>query len=73
MSKRIAPSVELEAQLEELLSEGVADGERLSEVGRLGARLVLQQRRGWRASYSPGPRFSWTPDWGSLPLQRRCS
>ena len=52
MSKRIAPSVELEAQLEELLSEGVADGERLSEVGRLGARLVLQQRRGWRASYT---------------------
>lgn len=33
MSERTAPSAELAAQLEELLSEGVADGERLSEVG----------------------------------------
>ena len=23
-------------------------------------------------SVSPGPRFSWTPDWGRLPRQRRC-
>ena len=22
-------------------------------------------------AYSPGPRFSWTPDWGRLPLRRR--
>lgn len=43
MEQRIAPSVELEAELEQLLSAGIGDGERLAEVGRLGARLVLQR------------------------------
>lgn len=43
MKKRIAPSARLEAEIEELLSTGVADGEGLAEVGRLGARLVLQR------------------------------
>jgi len=33
----------LEAAIEELLSEGLGDSEQLAEVGRLGARLVLQR------------------------------
>ena len=41
---RIAPSARLEAQIAELLTQGLADdSERLAEVGRLGARLVLQR------------------------------
>ena len=41
---RIAPSARLEAQIAELLMQGLtADTERLAEVGRLGARLVLQR------------------------------
>src|SRR2546423_10055618 len=40
---RIAPSAALEAAIEELLDEGLGDGERLAEIGRLGARLVLQR------------------------------
>jgi putative transposase len=41
---RIAPSARLEAQIAELLSDGLsADPEKIAEVGRLGARLVLQR------------------------------
>src|SRR5438128_435593 len=41
---RIAPSVRLEQQIEELLTKGLAEaGEHLAELGRLGARLVLQR------------------------------
>src|SRR5260370_33227838 len=41
---RIAPSARLEAQIAELLTHGLAvDRERLAELGRLGARLVLQR------------------------------
>ena len=43
MSTRIAPSTTLEAASEELPAEGMGDGERLAEIGRLGARLVLQR------------------------------
>lgn len=43
MERRIAPSVVLEEQIADLLLEGVDDSERLAEVGRLGARLVLQR------------------------------
>ena len=43
MSTRIAPSAALEAAIEEFLAEGLGDGERLAEIGRLGARLVLQR------------------------------
>ena len=43
MTTRIAPSAALEAAIEELLAEGLVDSERLAEIGRLGARLVLQR------------------------------
>src|ERR671936_1867028 len=41
---RIAPSDRLEQQIEELLTSGLGEaGEHLAELGRLGARLVLQR------------------------------
>src|ERR687884_606624 len=40
---RIAPSARLEAQIADLLSEGLGDAEKVAELGRLGARLVLQR------------------------------
>lgn len=41
---RIAPSARLEQQIEELLTNGLGDkSEHLAELGRLGARLVLQR------------------------------
>jgi len=43
VKKRVAPSAALEAAIEELLREGLGDSEQLAEVGRLGARLVLQR------------------------------
>ena len=42
--ERIAPSVRLEAQIEKLLGDELAaNGEKLAELGRLGARLVIQR------------------------------
>lgn len=42
--ERIAPSARLEAQIEQLLGDELAaNGEKLAELGRLGARLVLQR------------------------------
>jgi transposase-like protein len=41
--ERIAPSATLEAQIADLLSQGVDDNEQLAELGRLGTRLVLQR------------------------------
>src|SRR5712692_4390824 len=42
--ERIAPSARLEAQIAELLTDGLAaDGDKLAKLGRLGARLVLQR------------------------------
>jgi putative transposase len=40
---RIAPSARLERKVAELLAAGIADADQLAEVGRLGARLVLQR------------------------------
>src|SRR5207253_4783433 len=41
--ERIAPSAVLEAQIADVLSRGIEDNEQLAELGRLGARLVLQR------------------------------
>lgn len=43
MERRIAPSRLLEEEITDVLLAGVDDSERLAEVGRLGARLVLQR------------------------------
>jgi len=43
MSTRIAPSVQLEQEIGDLLEAGITDEEKLTEIGRLGARLVLQR------------------------------
>jgi len=41
---RIASSARLEQQIEELLTNGLGDkSEHLTELGRLGARLVIQR------------------------------
>ncbi len=43
MTSRIAPSAKLESEIEQLLEQGLTDTARLAELGRLGARLVLQR------------------------------
>jgi hypothetical protein len=43
VSKRLPPSAALEAAIDELVSQGLGDAERLADIGRLGARLVLQR------------------------------
>ena len=43
MDRRIAPSVEIEAAIEAALTGGIAGPDQLSELGRLGAQLILQR------------------------------
>ena len=43
MARRIAPSLGIEAAIEAVLIDGLTDPDRISELGRLGARLVLQR------------------------------
>jgi len=43
VERRIAPSVQIEAAIEAALLNGLDDPDRLSELGRLGARLVLHR------------------------------
>lgn len=43
MEQRIAPSVQIEAAIEAVLTGGLADPGALSTLGRLGAQLVLQR------------------------------
>jgi Transposase, Mutator family len=42
-NQRVAPSDVLEQAIDDLLAEGLADASRLAELGRLGARLVMQR------------------------------
>ncbi len=63
MTSRIAPSAKLEAEIEELLADGLAAPERLAEIGRLGARLVLQRAIEDEVSAFLGrARYERTPD-----------
>ena len=43
MKTRLAPSVALEAEIAELLEQGISDSEGIVRLGRLGAQLVLQK------------------------------
>ena len=43
MDRRIAPSVQIEAAIEAALAGGVAGPDQLSQLGRLGAQLILQR------------------------------
>jgi transposase-like protein len=43
VDRRIAPSVQIEAAIEAALLSGFEEPDRLTELGRLGARLVLQR------------------------------
>ena len=43
MERRIAPSLEIEEAIDQVLLGGVDDADRLSELGRLGAQLVLHR------------------------------
>lgn len=43
MERRIAPSTRIEEAIEEVLLGGLDDPDRLAELGRLGAQLVLQR------------------------------
>jgi putative transposase len=43
VDQRIAPSVQIEAAIEAVLTGGLADPDALSTLGRLGAQLVLQR------------------------------
>lgn len=43
MQQRIAPSVQIEAAIEAVLTGGLGDPDALSTLGRLGAKLVLQR------------------------------
>jgi transposase-like protein len=43
VERRIAPSARIEETIEQVLLGGLDDADRLSELGRLGARLVLQR------------------------------
>ncbi len=66
MDRRIARSVQIEAAIEAALTGGVAGADQLSDLGRLGAQLILQRAVEdelaaflWGAPAMPGPPTPW--------------
>ena len=43
MERRIAPSARIEEAIERVLLDGLTNPDQLSQLGRLGAQLVLQR------------------------------
>lgn len=63
MDRRIAPSVQIEAAIEAALLTGLEEPDRLSELGRLGAQLVLQRAvEGEVAAFLARARYQRTAD-----------
>ena len=63
MEHRIAPSVQIEAAIEAVLTGGLADPGALSTLGRLGAQLVLQRAvEDEVAAFLHRARYERTPD-----------
>ena len=63
MQQRIAPSVQIEAAIEAVLTGGLGDPDALSTLGRLGAQLVLQRAvEDEVATFLARARYERTPD-----------
>ena len=43
MERRIAPSTRIEEAIEQVLLDGISGPDQLSQLGRLGAQLILQR------------------------------
>ncbi len=43
MERRIAPSTRIEEAIEQVLLDGISGPDELSQLGRLGAQLILQR------------------------------
>jgi Transposase, Mutator family len=60
---RIAPSTKIAETIDEVLAEGVADAEKLAEIGRLGAQFILQRALEEEvAAFLGRARYERTPD-----------
>ena len=67
MDRRIPPSARIEADIEALLLDGPDQPDRLAELGRLGAHLVLQRAvEDEVAAFLGRARYERTPDAASL-------
>jgi len=65
VERRIAPSVQIEAAIEAVLTGGLADPDALSTLGRLGAQLILQRAVEDEVAIFLGrARYERTPDAG---------
>jgi transposase-like protein len=63
VERRIAPSVQIEAAIEAVLLGGISGPDQLSQLGRLGAQLILQRAvEGEVAIFLGRSRYERTPD-----------